>query len=316
MLPLVYEDAGIAKDIAENPETAPIPELHRAMYAWVKKFVRSSWELRSEDLQPLRDQGVDDACIAQWAQIASLQSWWTMVADGGGIPLDGDMETGIAVGNNRAWYEKSEEGLLASPGSGNSSGGSRDGSGPWVATNTDTAEYRDVSAWATERYGFVPALLTATSITPSMLRRHRSALELLEGPQTAKLSATQHAMARSLASYLNRCDYTIPTTRALLETVGGEGLYEKVISDWANGDWTEADSTVLRFAAKAVQNTYKVTEKDAQSFRDVGLDDEAYVDVLNTVAIQTTIDRLANSLGFPADPAPCLPKEHTTVEAG
>lgn len=318
MLPLVYENADVAKDIAENPETAPIPELHRAMYAWVKKFVRASWDMTSEDLQPLRDLGVDDARLVEWAQIASMQSWWTMSADGGGIPLDGDMETGIAVGNNRAHYEKSQEGLLASSNGGTAGkgNGSSNGAGPWVATNTDTQEYKDVSAWATERYGFVPSLLTATSSDVGVLRRHRRALELLEGPVTAKLTAKQHAMARALTSHLNRCDYTTPTTKALLESVGGEGLYDKVTTEWKDGDWSEADGAVLRFAAKAVQNTYKVTEKDAQSFRDAGLDDEAYVEVLNTVAIQTTIDRLANSLGFPADPAPCLPKEHATVDAG
>ena len=44
-------------------------------------------------------------------------------------------------------------------------------------------------------------------------------------------------------------------------------------------------------------NTRKVVAADAQSFRDVGLDDPAYIDVLNTVAIQTSLDRLANVLG-------------------
>ena len=65
---------------------------------------------------------------------------------------------------------------------------------------------------------------------------------------------------------------------------------------------------ILDFGTKVARNAYKVTEDDAQQFRDVGLDDEAYVDVLNTVAIQTSCDRLANSLGVRPDPQPLLPR--------
>ena len=64
---------------------------------------------------------------------------------------------------------------------------------------------------------------------------------------------------------------------------------------------------VLEFARKTACSTYKITEKDAVSLREVGLDDEAYVDILNTVSIQTSLDRLANALGVRPDPTPLLP---------
>ena len=54
------------------------------------------------------------------------------------------------------------------------------------------------------------------------------------------------------------------------------------------------------------RNAYKVTEDDAQRFRDIGLGDEAYVDVLNTLSIQTAFDRLTNSLGVQPDAQPLL----------
>ena len=63
---------------------------------------------------------------------------------------------------------------------------------------------------------------------------------------------------------------------------------------------------VLEFALKATRNAYKITAKDAQIFRDAGLTEEAYVDVLNTVAIQTSLDRLANCLGVVPDESPIL----------
>ncbi len=40
----------------------------------------------------------------------------------------------------------------------------------------------------------------------------------------------------------------------------------------------------------------------------VELGDEAYVDILNAVSIQTSLDRLANTLGVRPDPVPLLPR--------
>ena len=64
---------------------------------------------------------------------------------------------------------------------------------------------------------------------------------------------------------------------------------------------------MLDFAAKMARNSYKVVPQDAQAFRDAGLGDEAYVDVLNTTSIQTSQDRLANVLGVTPDAQPLLP---------
>ncbi len=78
---------------------------------------------------------------------------------------------------------------------------------------------------------------------------------------------------------------------------------------WAifDADWSPIERAVLALATRFARNTYKVTEKDAISLREVGLDDEAYVDILNTVSIQTSLDRLTNTLGVRRDPVPLLP---------
>ena len=152
-----------------------------------------------------------------------------------------------------------------------------------------------------------PILLPAVSLRPEIYRRHTLALELLEGPQSAGLSPRQHAMVRALVSALDRCAYSRETTRALLESVGGEpGLFERVTGDYTQCDWEPADRAVLNFASKMARNHYKVTEKDAISFRECGLGDEAYVDVLNTVSIQCSLDRLANALGVVPDERPIV----------
>ena len=79
------------------------------------------------------------------------------------------------------------------------------------------------------------------------------------------------------------------------------GVYDQT------GDWAPGERLVLDFAAKLTRNAYKVTEKDALAFREARLGDEGYVEVLNTAAIQTSLDRLANALGVAPDETPLLP---------
>ena len=114
-------------------------------------------------------------------------------------------------------------------------------------------------------------------------------------------------MVRALVSHLNRCTYSADTTRQnLLNLTGDKGLVAAVTSDYRQYEWEPNDRLVLDFAEKMARNSYKVVPEDAQVFRDAGLDDEAYVDVLNTTSIQTSLDRLANALGVAPDKRPLI----------
>ncbi len=307
MLPLLYSEPGVPQKVADDPQSAPIPELHKLLFRWSERFVQSSWDLGPEAVDELRAFRLSDADIAHWAQIACLQTWWVMSADGGGIPLEGDAVTGFVVGRKRESYEAVEGGQTAA----------ELGALPlvrepaglcWIQTN-ETGEPFEVAAAAAEaRYGFVPNLLRAVSLDPAVLPRHTRALELLDAPQSQALSPRQHALVRVLVSCLNRCAYSAETTRALLARVAGEpDLYAQVTEDYTRQAWSVEDRVVLDFATRMVRNSYKVTEKDAIAFRECGLGDEAYIDVLNTVSIQTSLDRLANALGVAPDALPILP---------
>lgn len=304
----VYGSKEIPRQIVEDVESAPIPELHKVMYRWVKRFTCESWDMTHEDVETLRKAGVTETVISQWVQIAGIQTWFVMSADGGGVALDTDDDTGIAVKFKREWYEKSPEGLIAGAPGGGAAGGSVKSDGVcWIECDESDAEYQTAVQRARKRYGFVPNILKACSLWPQAIERHTAALELLEGPQSDSLSPRRHAMVRALVAGLNRSRYSEPTTRALLErSNGATAPYEKVTGPWTPEEWDETDRVVLAFALKAARSTYKITAADAQSFRDAGLDDEAYIDVLNTVSIQTSIDRMANSLGVAPDERPML----------
>lgn len=306
MLPQVYEDAGIAASIVEDPSTADIPDLHKAMYAWISKFVRDSWDMGPGDIQTLRERGVDDHEIVVWAQIGALQTYLVMMGDGGGVALDHGQTVGPVVGRGRQDYTSTTGIELASSGGGVATPHAARADA-WVVPGQSSPHYEQAEQWAQRRYGFVPNLFKAVIGEPRFLRCNMSALELLEAPQSAALSPRQHALVRAFVSSLNRSAYSAVTTRALLQRFpDGDPLYDKVTREWDPDSWDSADRLVLSFAFKVARNAYKIVARDAETFREAGLGDEGYVDVLNTVAIQTGLDRLTNALGVRADDSPLL----------
>ena len=313
-MPQLYS-AEVGEQILEDYHQADIPELHRAVFEWTELYTRRSWEMRAEDLKKLRTRGITDRDLVGWAQIACMQTRFTMSADSSGIPLDADAAMPPGFRKSREFYNQAPEGLTAADPHQSIAAPTNDaGAVAWVATDEDSDEYKKAAAWAESRYGFVPNLLKVLSLRPEFFRRHTLALELLEQPQTESLSPRRHAMVRALASSLTKSRYSAATVRQLVESTSGENsLYERLTEDYRQREWEPTDQVVLDFATKVARNAYKVTEEDAQRFREAGLDDEAYVDVLNTVALQTSFDRLTNCLGVRPDSQLLLPIQTTAL---
>lgn len=285
----------------EDIEATDIPDIHKLMFAWIKRFTTSSANLTHGDIKKLAQAGIPDQDIVEWANVACTQTWFVMSADGGGIPLEGNDIVGSVLGQERAVYHQSEI-ETARPDSPVSAKPDDDHTN-WVTMNSD--KLGSISAWANDQFGFLPNLFEVTSLAPHYFPRHKLAIELLSAPQSASLSPRLHAMVRRLVNRRNDGEYFEETTRQQINSHDPAVLgVLDTLSDIA--EFEEVDRTVLGFADKLVRHAYKVTEKDAQSFRDCGLDDEAYVDVLNTVSIQTSLDRLCNSLGIQPDSGPLL----------
>ena len=299
----------MANQVVADYLAAPIPEIHKTLFSWVKRFTQCSWDLGDCDVAALRAAGLSQRDVVDWAQLASLQTWLVMSADGGGVTLDSEAPRGHAVGFTRDTYHGAEAGLTAAEVTAQPVVREAPANGvAWVDIDPANETYQEAAAWARDRYGFVPNLFTAESLSPGHYELHKEGLSLLERPQSGSLSPRQHAMVRAMISNLNRCAYSAHTTRQLLLSVSGdEALVAAVTTDYTRHDLDPDDKLVLDFAAKMARNSYKVVPKDAQAFRDAGLGDEAYVDVLNTTSIQTSQDRLANALGVTPDTQPLLP---------
>ncbi|MEN8160915.1 MAG: hypothetical protein ABFS41_12650 [Myxococcota bacterium] len=304
MLPPLY-GAAVAEQVVTDYRTAEIPPRHRALFAFVERMTQRSWEMTDHDIEALRGESLSDAEIVLWVNITALQGWWTMSADASGVPLEGGALAG-PLGRTREQYEAAPEGLTGG-GGGAAAARASDASGCRVATDEGTPSRHQSAARAHARWGVVPNLLRASSLCPVFLPRHLLALELLERPQSGELPARTHALVRTLAAHVNRSRAFEPTLRELIRRHTGEpDLYERLATEEAAVGADEAERGLLAFAAKVVRNAYKVTEKDALHLRELGWSDAAYVDALNTAAIQTSLDRMANALGVAADAVPLL----------
>ena len=60
MLLRVYKDPDVVRAIAEDPESAPIPDMHKLAYRWTEKFVKKPWQLDGNDIAMLRGAGLSD----------------------------------------------------------------------------------------------------------------------------------------------------------------------------------------------------------------------------------------------------------------
>jgi len=302
---MIYETAEIARAVGEDPDRAPIPERHKAAFRFTRKFVQAPWTFEQRDIDALRAVGLEDADIVMWAQIAGLQTWFTMNADGSGVALEGRAIAGPVLGQERAAYQqrvarRPEPAANGAAELAGADGAAADTASAFVATAEQAPGFADIRRWALDLWGFVPKLLAAVSLEPDMLPRHRLALELLSRPQSS-LPADLHALARARAICLNRSRYSMPTARAL---VADAGRFERLAAEQPDDAWSPQERAVLTLATKLIRNSYKITGADAEAFRAAGLDDAAYVDVLNTVAIQASLDRMAAALGVQPDPGP------------
>jgi alkylhydroperoxidase family enzyme len=299
---MIYPDKDVARAVGEDPQTAPIPDLHKAMFRFAELFVKRSWQATPDDLQELRDNGADDREIADWLQIASTQTWFTSSADAGGIPLEANAVTGPVLARERSFYhgQSATEPVISESRCDHSALG-------WLLAPCSGENYQAAERWALDRYGFVPNLFKSVSACPDFYPRHQLALELLERPQSKSIPASVHALVRATVIALNRSAYFESTAQALLrrETEGAPDLDS--LRSLPDGNLLDQQSqVVLHFVHKLVKSAYKITSSDAQAFRDSGMSDEAYVEVFNTAAIQLSLDRMANCLGVAADSRPLI----------
>ena len=233
MLPRIYKSQTIAKAIVDDFENAPIPDLHKTMFRWAERFTPPSWELTAADLDALRADRLSGADIGDWAQVAVLQTWWVMQADGGEFRLNATPRSASLLATTTLDITAPKRRLPHQ----------RPPSLPYAVAPAMTSAEKGPTSDSRPRpkpppsVGFDPKLHRAVSLKPDILPRHQFALELLASPQTDALSPRQHALMRALTNAENNSSYRRETARQQFRAAGSD----QALVDAVTGGFKSAD---------------------------------------------------------------------------
>ena len=76
-----------------------------------------------------------------------------------------------------------------------------------------------------------------------------------------------------------------------------ENLVEQLTADFRNAEISEAERTMLEYAAKLTSEPWTVTEADIINLRNNGFTDEAVLDINQVTGYYAFVNRLADGLG-------------------
>lgn len=78
--------------LVEDHREAPVTSAERAMLDYAVKLTRTPWAMREEDVETLRQAGLDDTAILDVCQITGYYNFVNRLADGLGVELEGYWE--------------------------------------------------------------------------------------------------------------------------------------------------------------------------------------------------------------------------------
>ncbi len=132
----------------------------------------------------------------------------------------------------------------------------------------------------------LPAMRAAQSLYQSVLY-HESDLTMVE-----------KEMVSTLVSAINGCAYCVAHHGAAVARLSGSSS----LANWVSFTYQQADTderaqAMLEFADKLTRDPGAMARSDTDALRDVGLDDEAILDLVQLIAYFNYTNRLATALG-------------------
>ncbi len=84
----VSQDQKLVDTVTKDPRTAPLGDRERALVDYALKLTREPWNMREEDLEPLRRAGLTDADILDACQVTAYYAFVNRMAQGLGVELE------------------------------------------------------------------------------------------------------------------------------------------------------------------------------------------------------------------------------------
>jgi uncharacterized peroxidase-related enzyme len=159
-------------------------------------------------------------------------------------------------------------------------------------------EVRSLYGRAREKLGFVPNVLRVWALRPEHLLRWRKYMdELMKGE--SGLTEAQREMIGVVVSSTNRCYYCLTAHSAVLrELTGDPVLVDQLAANYGHAELEPRERAMLAFAVKVTEESHRCTERDLDTLRDAGWNDEEIMDIAEVAAMFNLTNRMANSLGW------------------
>ena len=84
----MVKDNAFVEQLQQDYRLANLKPRVRAMLDYADKLTRTPWDMRREDLRPLRTAGLSDRDILDLNLIVSYYAYVNRIADGLGVPLE------------------------------------------------------------------------------------------------------------------------------------------------------------------------------------------------------------------------------------
>jgi uncharacterized peroxidase-related enzyme len=154
--------------------------------------------------------------------------------------------------------------------------------------------------------GRPPDVLKLLLYRPEMFGKAYNAYchEMLRAP--SEWTVGERELFAAFVSHLNECIFCFTAHRAVAARALGAEIVEKVLSDWRTAPVAPNVRAALEFIEKLVKSTSSLTRADGQKLRTAGVSPAGAALVVHIVTAFTTINALANALGFEVPSATTL----------
>lgn len=160
-----------------------------------------------------------------------------------------------------------------------------------------TGELSEFYDRMTELAGGVPNIVKLSSLKlPAM----KAAQDLYQAVlhHESELTMAQKEMVAVVVSVINGCVYCFDHHGdSLIELTGDEALAEQLIADFRKAEIDDLTMALLEFAHKLTRDSAGMEEADVTELRELGLSDEALLDLVQLTAYFNYTNRLATALG-------------------
>ena len=81
-------DQKLVDALKQDPRSAPLEPRQRAIVDYALKLTREPWNVKQEDLEPMRKAGLEDADILDACQVTCYYAYVNRLAKGLGVELE------------------------------------------------------------------------------------------------------------------------------------------------------------------------------------------------------------------------------------